>query len=956
MNKQKGILIIVLMILLLTGSMFAQEEDEPDYGIKAFENFDEIWIFSAPDTDKITALPEGWTIVDFSPQAHNSEVLMLARSQQDEYRLFRWDNWGEVRKIEYKFPADFIPAEIEAHPQESLVFILGKNMSSDSDSSISYSISALELYTNVLTTIFQDAKPLTNLITSPVKYGQVNSEDIFFRLFFARDIGDTVELLSINEQGEYFYPLVSSHGPYFVKMHNSKTEVKFTKSDYGIPLDNHPSGEILYWRKKDGTISALAFQYNYEWQEVTPKFSQYIEENDHIKISPNGLYLLAWNQDSGDVRIFNLFMNTVKEITLPAGGKSKILFTPDGKGILFESDLHTLNYKPLDLPLYDVANAWMFCLGETDLPLFDQEGGLLRKTTYDQMYQVYESENYFDSSASETFSARPFLVTSDAFHEILEAMFSAFFCLNEIHTVKSKFDKFITWADEDFNDLKHPDAEPWKKLFRNTVKIRNGIFDDEELKRVESADEIAYSEVLMVEGSFDYGEFKPRGYYEQNEDWSNYFRAVQYLRWANMEKFPLDIFLEQTELNRMLKEFVEAYRIFISPPRHRLPGEKIADLPYWKHKEDSQVTLFPQAWGIDNEILNSVVFHMFWPPKEQVISIYGEPRWLPDILELPFIFGSAQADKLLQDKELYRIYPMLPDIHQDLISRWQDYKTGPYNGVYDLFLKLIAAQVNAKKPEWPWLTQDLWETKQLITGLASWTNLRHATILVNERGSAECGEGSWETIIHKPPRGYVEPDPDSFEHLIQLFKKLRQVFWELGQDNSADSMKVVKGPAFIQGVLSRVDNVISNLERFKSIAEKEINNVPLTNEDYALILAFGRAFEHDYLVFKSILTKGYGLPVTEPMAKTADVFGKYEWGGILHTAIGNPLEWEIIVPHYGQRQMVKGAVYSFYNFVRPHPISDKDWRKILPEQSLPEWIKPFESKQQSWKVKPSFGR
>lgn len=948
MNKQKGIIIPILVILLLTGSMIAQEEEEPEYGIKAFENFEKIWIFSAPDTVKLASLPQGWTILDFSPLADNSAVLILALSVQEEYGIFKWDNWGEVRKVGYEFPRDFIPTEIEAHPQESSVFILGKNTTDVTDSSIS-SISSLDLYTNVLAIIFQDPNPLTHLIISPVKYGQVYSDDIFFRLFFARETGDAVELLSINEQGDYLYPLVSMQESYYTEWLKYKREIKFTKAEYGIPLDNHPSGEILYWRKEDGTISALAFQENYEWQEIVPKFSQYIDNDDHIKIAPNGLYLLSWDQDPKDVRIIDLFMNTIKEISLASTGGSNILFTPDGKGILFGSDSRTLNYTPLDLPLYDISNAWMFCQDKADLPLFAKEGGLLRETAYENMFQVYESENYVNPYATATLSARPLLVTTDAFHEILEAMFSAFFCLNEIHTVINKFDIFIAYADEVFKNLDNPKADPWKKLFTNMNKIRNGIFDDEELRRVEAADEIADSDVLKVK-KFDYAEFKPRGYYEHDKDWSNYFRAVQYLKWANLNGFPLDIFLEQSDLNRLLKDFVEAYRTFISPPRHHLPGEKIADLPYWKHKEDSRASLFPGAWGIDNEILNSMVYHIKWPPEEQV------DRFLPNILEIPLIFGSSQAKKLLQNKNLYHRYPTLFNIHKDLISRWQDYKTGPYDGAYDLFLKLIAVQVNVKKPDWPWLTHDLWDTKQLITGLASWTNLRHATILVNERGTAEGGEGSWETIIHKPPRGYVEPNPEAFEHLLELYKKLKQVFLDLGQEKSAKSMRFVKGPAFIQGVIKRVDNVILNLERFKSIAEKELNDIPLTNEDYALILAFGRAFEHDYLMFKSILTKGYGLPVTEPMAKTADVFGTYEWGGILHTAIGNPLEWEIIVPHYGQRQMVKGAVYSFYDFVKPHPISDKEWREILPEQALPEWIKPFVSKLQSWKVSPSFGQ
>ncbi len=66
----------------------------------------------------------------------------------------------------------------------------------------------------------------------------------------------------------------------------------------------------------------------------------------------------------------------------------------------------------------------------------------------------------------------------------------------------------------------------------------------------------------------------------------------------------------------------------------------------------------------------------------------------------------------------------------------------------------------------------LWRSKRLQTGLASWATLRHATVLVNERTTAECGEAGFEPIVLRPPRGYVEPDPRTFEAIAALFDSL----------------------------------------------------------------------------------------------------------------------------------------------------------------------------------------
>ena len=89
------------------------------------------------------------------------------------------------------------------------------------------------------------------------------------------------------------------------------------------------------------------------------------------------------------------------------------------------------------------------------------------------------------------------------------------------------------------------------------------------------------------------------------------------------------------------------------------------------------------------------------------------------------------------------------------------------------------------------------------------------------------------------------------------------------------------------------------------------------------------------------------------MMKIADVAG----GGdlpVLESAVGRPLEWDQTAPFYGRREIVKGSVYSYYEFPSKTPMSDTAWSgghkentngkaapSVVDKQARPSWISPF---------------
>ncbi|MGC2108119.1 MAG: DUF3160 domain-containing protein, partial [Candidatus Korobacteraceae bacterium] len=250
------------------------------------------------------------------------------------------------------------------------------------------------------------------------------------------------------------------------------------------------------------------------------------------------------------------------------------------------------------------------------------------------------------------------------------------------------------------------------------------------------------------------------------------------------------------------------------------------------------------------------------------------------------------------------------------------------------------------------------------TGLASWATLRHATVLVNERSSAEAGEGGFESLVVQPPRGYVEPDPNTFKAIASLLDDMKQVVAGMGNLEgklpTEDDAGAVSEP-LRSGIVRRLQASSDEARLFASIAGKELRNQELSDSDYEHILYVGGVAEHDLLVYKSLANKNLALSTPEPMMKIADVAGGGEMPGggkvpLLEVAVGRPLEWDQIVPYFGRREMVKGSVYSYYEFSSPKPLNDREWAARVPaieskdrEDSSPavdvakhpSWVEPF---------------
>ncbi|MBL7208952.1 MAG: DUF3160 domain-containing protein, partial [Dehalococcoidia bacterium] len=122
---------------------------------------------------------------------------------------------------------------------------------------------------------------------------------------------------------------------------------------------------------------------------------------------------------------------------------------------------------------------------------------------------------------------------------------------------------------------------------------------------------------------------------------------------------------------------------------------------------------------------------------------------------------------------------------------------------------------------------EAWQDKELNTALASWTELRHDTILYAKQSYTPTL--SMAPPPPKPVVGYIEPVPEFYARLLDLTKMTRQGLSQLG--------------ALSQEEDGRLASLEAVLGRSLRIAVSELEGAELTEDDYEFIRDFGNSLE-----------------------------------------------------------------------------------------------------------------
>jgi len=927
--------ILVLVPLLAAISFAASVFDNP-----------ELRIAPSPAEARRIALPAGVRVLDsdVSPAGPVTALLVLQASGARQVLLWNLDQSQTTKG--WDVPAGFSARALAWHPEGKAIFLAGPQGQK-------HAIFRIDQAGGKWTArqIYSSPQELRRLVPGPrpfaVDLNQPSQRPVqVYRLFFGlKGNSGNFTIHSITEDGKRDYQAIGPRASQTKSLDDEYPPSRI-EANFALPVGFHPAGHVLLWEDARHCFHTADYARDH-WEGTAALFGREFCGGT-VGATPNGAGVFHWEAGKEGVDLLLNRGAVRKHVAAGVQLVSAPSSVADGRGIVGIAKTETgfaVDYVPVDVPLANVVNAWMYVESDGDLSLFSQHGGLFRDLKdADQLYPLYDSELYHCGGVDESAPTRPYMVTTDSFWELFGAAYEGIFIVRERQSAIPAFWDFVARARRAVRQSRPPSR--WAGVFDALEALAGRPESNPEALRISRADGRRASSVLGTD--FDYAELKPRGHYTATPEARRYFQAFRYLtRVSKLEGWPIDELRQlPPEVKSAALRWIGVYGDMIAPSRAPLlwTSSPAAPASYVK-RPLALPTLFPLSWGFDNEALFSTVYHADLPALERIEGPSG-PRLTPSSLDIAAALGSRFARELLSG-ELEK-YPRLAAVLDDLLAR-KSAARDPHQTLYDRWIDGLAQQWadSVVSPNGQW-DEKLWRTKRLQTGLASWATLRHATVLVNERVSAECGEGGFEEIVMRPPRGYVEPDPETFRRIAGLFDAAAQL---VGADSTplagvlpdeAQDGKPAR-EALKQGLLRRLAETAAKARLFESMAAKEVRGAALTAAEYEEILYFGRVAEHHFLIFKSLANKDLALSTPDPMPKIADVADVLGSAPYLMAAVGRPLEWDHAVPFYGRQEIVKGGAYSFYEFVNDALLDDQDWLKRLPSQPHPAWVAPYVS-------------
>jgi hypothetical protein len=291
------------------------------------------------------------------------------------------------------------------------------------------------------------------------------------------------------------------------------------------------------------------------------------------------------------------------------------------------------------------------------------------------------------------------------------------------------------------------------------------------------------------------------------------------------------------------------------------------------------------------------------------------PRNLPSTLDVMMLLGSKAATEEQQHTQQQQKWPnyesqttKLEGVAQEHLAKQLTFYDEWLNALNSLFLPSASKQLFALgKP---------WQYKNLNAGAASWTELKHDTILYSEQSAAEMGEGAEFEIppfSPPPPRGYIEPNPVFFQRLGLSIDQL------LGR---------LKNSGFITDeYLDKFTTFRELASKAEIISQKELSGAAITGEDFQWIENLEEQFGRPLLLPRGVDQID---PTELQMALIADVATDAVGGRVLEVATGTPQRIIVVVKDaYGGTRLTVGYVYSWFEFPSNKRWADSEWKKII---------------------------
>ncbi|MGZ8604661.1 MAG: DUF3160 domain-containing protein [Actinomycetota bacterium] len=483
------------------------------------------------------------------------------------------------------------------------------------------------------------------------------------------------------------------------------------------------------------------------------------------------------------------------------------------------------------------------------------------------------------------------------------------------------------------------------------MTVALGPLAEEEVALIEAHGQSTESPI--VGGIVDYSLFTPRGHYTRNADLTRYFlsmSALGQLAFCLPGTFGcpgLDPTRMSILASRVLVQdplLVERWRSIFEPTAFLVgvaddytpfevadaagdledaaafaDDQAVADVaaalvatrPVLINPDRATVRIMGTRFVIDSFVLDQLISPNVGSPDA--------PRNLPSALDVPAAFGSEFAYGVLEDlgETAYQGYDEQLDAMRGLIAARPAQDWG--STVYDAWLHALEPSFVAHGAAFPdTMRTEAWAAKAHQSGLGSYAELKHDTILYAKQAVAEGGDDP--RIPER--RNWVEPEPVVFERLAAMAELTRAGLEDRALLTAEQS--------------DLLANVAELFSFFGRIARDELAGGPISEQDNERLTYIGGQLEAIWIQSSDQATTGEP-ESDEDAAIVADIASGPS--SVLEIATGRIDRIFVLVPDdEGTFQVAVGGVYSFYEFATPvgERLSDELWRSMLDRGEAPE--------------------
>jgi hypothetical protein len=368
-----------------------------------------------------------------------------------------------------------------------------------------------------------------------------------------------------------------------------------------------------------------------------------------------------------------------------------------------------------------------------------------------------------------------------------------------------------------------------------------------------------------------------------------------------------------------------------------LPGPRINNVvrPIGTEAEDLDEStrgfrLFGQRFTFDGYAMQRLIY--------PYVGEVGTERILPAGLDVATVLGSDTAyDLLVQQGETdYTNY----DTNMIELREQANQISGAdwLQNVYGGWLMALQPLWNRSEEPYPALMNtDAWRMRDLYTGLGSWAELKHATVLYAAQPMGGLGGGG-EFVADTT--NYIEPNPLVFSRIAVVAASVVQGLddREIGVDDPA-SGELPSGSALVRDAFFQLGVVSA---RLADMANKHLWGIPL-NDDEQIFLKYHFGSELWYVRYMAELALA---DPPQMAAIVTDVASNPDAGRALQVGTGYVNYIYVITDSPQGLQITRGAVYSYYEFVNDidKRLTDETWRGMVQAGNLPPrpaWTSSF---------------